>query len=184
MKHSSLSDLAEKDLLERAIQGDTKAFGVLYTHYLEEIHRYIYYRVVNQSEAEDLTETVFIKAWDALPRFESTKVNLRAWLYRIAHNTVIDFYRTQRTTVELGSKEVDLQPSLEHQIQIMDDNRKLAFAIQTLDKKLQQVVLCRFINGLSHAETAQIMGLKEGHVRVLQLRALQKLRLVLENENE
>jgi RNA polymerase sigma-70 factor (ECF subfamily) len=184
MKQSSLSDLAEKGYLDRAIQGDTKAYGVLYTHYLEEIHRYIYYRVINQAEAEDLTETVFIKAWDALPRFESSKVNLRAWLYRIAHNTVIDFYRTKRSTVELSSQQHDRQPSLEHQIQTLEDNRGLALAIQTLDEKLQQVVLCRFVNGLSHAETAEIMGLKEGHVRVLQLRALQKLRLVLEKQYE
>lgn len=170
-------------LLARAIQGDREAFGNLYERYLGEVQRYIFYRVTNRFDAEDLTETVFIKAWEALPRFESETVNLRAWLYRIAHNVVVDHYRIRKPADDLPDAQLqDVHPSPEQQTQTQDEHQQLAVAIQTLDENLQKVVICRFVNGLSHAETAEVMGIKEGHVRVLQLRALQKLRRLLEKE--
>jgi RNA polymerase sigma-70 factor (ECF subfamily) len=181
MNRCTQNELSDNDLLERAIRGDTKAFGMLYTRYLEDIHRYIYYKVTNRYEAEDLTETVFLKAWDALPRFKSGKVNFRAWLYRIAHNTVIDFYRTDRSSVDITAMQMrDNHPSLDEQIQIQDENNELNNAIRALESNLKQVIIYRFLNGMSHAETAQVMDLKEGNVRVLQMRALQKLRRLLE----
>jgi RNA polymerase sigma-70 factor, ECF subfamily len=183
MTQPGKTDTSDQGLLARAMQGDTEAFGDLYARYLDEILRYVFYRVANRFEAEDLTETVFLKAWDALSRFESSEVNFRAWLYRIAHNVTVDYYRTRQPSFEMPDAQLhDLQPSPEHQLQIRDQHKGLALAIQSLEDSLQQVITCRFINGLSHAETAQIMGLKEGHVRVLQLRALQKLRLILEKQ--
>jgi RNA polymerase sigma-70 factor (ECF subfamily) len=178
-------DLPDQLLLARAIQGDAEAFGELYERYLDEIQRYVFYRIANRFDAEDLTETVFLKAWESLPNFESSRVNLRAWLYRIAHNAVVDHYRTSKVFTDLSSERLrDSHPSPEHQIQNLDVHQQLADLIRSLDSNLQQVIVCRFINGLSHAETAQIMGIKEGHVRVLQLRALQKLRLMLEKNDE
>jgi len=183
MTPSRNTDLPDPFLLARAIQGDAEAFGDLYERYLDEIQRYVFYRVANRFDAEDLTETVFLKAWEALPSFESSIVNLRAWLYRIAHNVVVDHYRSARETTELSPKYLhDRHPSPEHQIQDRDLRQQLTDMIKSLDPNLQQVIVCRFVSGLSHAETGQIMGIKEGHVRVLQLRALQKLRQMLEKE--
>jgi RNA polymerase sigma-70 factor (ECF subfamily) len=177
------TDLPEQILLARAIQGDADAFGDLYERYLEEIHRYVFYRVADRSEAEDLTETAFLKAWEALPRFKSSGVNLRAWLYRIAHNIVVDHYRARKATVDLYDEQVhDTHPLPEHQTQDRDEQQRLASAIRSLDDLMQQVIVCRFINGMSPAETAQVLGVKEGYVRVLQLRALQKLSGLLEKE--
>lgn len=177
-------DLPDQELLARAIDGDAEAFGDLYERYLHEIQRYVFYRVANRFDAEDLTETVFLKAWEALPRFETSNVNLRAWLYRIAHNVTVDYYRTARATLDVMKQKLwDKDPSPEHQIQDQDVNRQLVELIQSLDTNLQQVILCRFVSGMSHAETAEVLGIKEGHVRVLQLRALQKLRRLLEKES-
>lgn len=171
-------------LLAQSIQGKKEAFGALYERYLDEIQRYIFYRVASRFDAEDLTETVFLKAWEALPRFESAKVNLRAWLYRIAHNVVVDHYRTRKSDGALPESRLrDSHPSPEQQSQIQDERHELAAAIQKLEANLQQVIVCRFVNNLSHAETAEAMGIKEGHVRVLQLRALQKLRRLLEKKS-
>lgn len=176
-------DPPDQLLLGRAVQGDAEAFGDLYERYLDEIQRYVFYRVANRFDAEDLTETVFLKAWEALPHAESSISNLRAWLYRIAHNVIIDYYRTSRASTDLSARELsDGHPSLENQVQDRDVQEQLAGLLQSLDASLQQVIVCRFVGGLSHAETAQIMGIKEGHVRVLQLRALQKLRQMLEKE--
>jgi RNA polymerase sigma-70 factor, ECF subfamily len=184
MTQPGSSSPPEDILLARAIQGDAEAFGDLYERYLDEIQRYVFYRVADRFEAEDLTETVFLKAWEALPRFENARVNLRAWLYRIAHNTVVDHYRGRRPETEADTARlVDGQPSPEQKAVARDEQRQLAAAIRTLDADLQQVIVCRFVNGLSHAETAQVMGLQEGHVRVLQHRALQKLRQQFEEES-
>lgn len=183
MTLSKNTNLPDQDLLARAIQGDAEAFGDLYERHLDEILRYVFYRVANRSEAEDLTETVFLKAWEALPRFASSKVNLRALLYRIAHNVVVDHYRMRKATPTLFDVPLrDDHPSPEQRVQTREQNQRLAQAIQSLDANLQNVIICRFINGLSHSETAQIMGKREGHVRVLQHRALKKLRQWLEKE--
>lgn len=183
MTPSRNTDLPDPLLLARAIQGDAEAFGDLYERYLDEIQRYIFYRVATRFDAEDLTDTVFLKAWEALPHSKSPIRNLRAWLYRIAHNVIVDFYRTSKANMDLSAKQLqDRHPSPEHQIQESDLQHQLANTIRSLDANLQQVIACRFVSGLSHAQTAQIMGIKEGHVRVLQLRALQKLRQMLEKE--
>lgn len=178
------TDLPDQTLLQRAMQGDVQAFGDLYERYLEEIQRYIFYRVSNRFDAEDLTESTFLKAWQALPRFRSPEVNLRAWLFRIAHNTVIDHYRTRKPATQLHevAHRYSDQPSAEEQAQVNDDHRQLTAAIRTLDDRLQHTIICRFVCNLSHAETAQVMGLTEQHVRVLQHRALNKLRQQLEIE--
>lgn len=175
--------LPDQTLLARAIRGESEAFGDLYERYMDEIHRYLFYRVADRFEAEDLTETVFLKAWEALPRFESSRINFRAWLYRIAHNTVVDYYRMRKPISDsLADESRDSRPSPEHQVQARDEQQQLAAAIRELESGLQQVIIYRFINGLSHAETAQVMGIREGHVRVLQHRALNQLRKRLEVE--
>lgn len=176
-------DRTDQELLGSALQGDTEAFGDLYERYLDEIQRFVFYRVADRFEAEDLTEVVFLKAWEALPRFGSANVNLRAWLYRIAHNTIIDHYRTRKVTTDLSAEQLyDSHPLPEEAAQDFDEQRQLARLIKSMDPTRQQVIIYRFVHGLSHAETAEIMGIKEGHVRVLQLRALHRLRKLLENE--
>ena len=85
----------ESQLTAQALQGDKEAFGDLYEYYLEEVYRYVFYRVSNEADAEDLTEQVFLKVWENLPNFQQ-RVPFKAWLYRIARNTVIDHYRTRK----------------------------------------------------------------------------------------
>ena len=179
-----MSDL-EPILIARAQQGDTSAFGRLYERYLDRIYRYIYYRVSDQDEAEDLTETVFLKAWEALPRSRFEGNSFRAWLYRIAHNAVVDCYRTRRTTLPLDQA-IDVgdggTPSPEAAAEAEQEHAWLQVALSHLEPRQQEVILNRFVNELSHSETAQVMGLKEGHVRVLQHRALKEMRALLPKE--
>lgn len=185
MMQPDKQDPPDSILLQRAAKGDAQAFGDLYTRYMEEIQRYIFFRVANRLDAEDLTETVFIKAWEALTASPAAEINnLRGWLYRIAHNQVIDHYRANRATSALPPDQAlkDESPSPEAKSLGMDDQRRLAASIQQLEASQQQVIICRFINGLSHAETAQVLNIKEGHVRVLQFRALQRLKEILAQE--
>jgi RNA polymerase sigma-70 factor (ECF subfamily) len=175
-------DVPEMDLVACAQNGDTAAFGSLYERYMEQIYRYVYYRVSDRDEAEDLTETIFVKAWEALPRFRSQGATFRAWLYRIARNAVIDRHRTRKTVVPLEQAQgwLDIEASSpEAAAEAAQETASLGAALSQLSPRLRDVILHRFVNGLSHAETAQVMGLRKGHVRVLQHRALNQMRDLL-----
>ena len=171
-------------LVERSTQGDAAAFGELYERYMEQIFRYLYYQTADQHEAEDLTETVFLKAWQALPRSRKPIVNLRAWLYRLAHNLVIDRRRTRKQVAAIDDHPHLTDPAVspEQALQSKEASQALADRLSQLKPQSRQVLICRFVNDLSHSETAEIMGLKENHVRVLQFRALQEMRRRLEKD--
>ena len=179
----TVPDLPDDVLVSRASSGNRPAFGLLYDRYLNEIYRYIAYQVQDTFEAEDLTETTFLKAFEKLSTMgDKDEIrNFRAWLYRIAHNSVIDHRRVKKPLVSLdaifGQKGESPEPEAEYEEN--EERTKLAQAISKLKPDYQQVILCRFINELSHAETAEIMGSNENHVRVLQYRALKKLQTML-----
>lgn len=171
----------EMTLVRRAIRGDAESFGTLYEQHLEAIYRYVYFRVSDHHDAEDLTETVFLKAWQAIANYELDEVPFVAWLYRIAHNTVIDHYRrTQHEEPLVDDVQMsDRQPLLEGQIVAQEKSAQLVQAIRRLPPMQQHVVILRFIEGLTHAEAAAVLHKEEGTVRVLQHRALKQLQLLL-----
>jgi RNA polymerase sigma-70 factor (ECF subfamily) len=173
----------ETTLVEHAVAGDGDAFGELYLLHLDTIYRYVYYRVGDASDAEDLTEQVFLKAWESLSGYKQRGNPFASWLYRIAHNTTVDHYRRQKPTVPMPSpEEVDLpgeQPSSLEQIIKAEEASALATAITQLPEAQQQVIILRFIEGLKHAEVARIIGKSEGACRVIQHRALVALNQLL-----
>jgi len=185
--HPNLSLITDGEIIDLVCAGDQRAYGELYKRYLDEIYRYLYYRVArNQQEAEDLTQEVFIRAWDVISRTGKRKkqANFRALAYRIAHNLSVDRWRTSKDEHPLQEEDLGLGAAdlatPEKRVLVQERSQALAAAIKELDPQLQDVFICRFINELSHAETAQSLGLKEGHVRVLQHRALKKIRITLE----
>lgn len=97
----SKQEALDAHLLAQALAGDTAAFGELYRLYLEAVYHYVFYRVDSRQEAEDLTEAVFLRAWQALDSNLPRQAPFRLWLYRIAHNTVVDYYRTRQEQVGL-----------------------------------------------------------------------------------
>lgn len=180
--------LPDNDLIQRAAGGDQDAFGDLYERYLEDIYRYVYYRVLDVEEAEDLTEAVFLRVWENLIKTrEKSKIkNFRAWIYRITHNLVIDYQRKKKPlSVDLDTVpwiNEAVMPGTEKIVEKQLSEAALVRALHELEDTLQQVVILRFLNELSHAETAAVLGLTEGHVRVLQYRALKRLRLYLRED--
>jgi RNA polymerase sigma-70 factor (ECF subfamily) len=149
------------------------------------IYRYLYYRVGDTQEAEDLTETVFLKVWEHLPRFQPARVPFRAWLYRVASNLLVDHYRTRKPVDGLAeSGLIDPAPGPEQVGEVNERNRQLFAALRRLKPEHQEVLTLRFIADLSHAETARVMKRSEGAVRVLQHRALRALRQILSPEED
>jgi RNA polymerase sigma-70 factor (ECF subfamily) len=171
--------------LARAVAGDTAAFGDLYERYLDAIYHYVFYRVGGREEAEDLTEAIFLRAWQALDTNPPREAPFRLWLYRIAHNVIVDHYRMRsRKREDLVALDAavnfpDPKEGPEASVTRQERADALKRKMQQLKEDHQQVLACRFIAGLSHAETAVIMSRSEEAVRALQYRAVVALRNLL-----
>lgn len=175
---------SEEDLIDRAIQGDAAAYGALYDRYLNPIYTFVYFQVSDVLEAEDLAEIVFLKAFEKLPEFRKNKkmVNFRAWIYRIARNLVIDHYRTRKpiSALDPDLPLADDNPLPERRVQTGEEVSALKQALKQLDDLYRQVIILRFLNGFTYSEAAGALGITENYVRVIQFRALRKLREILE----
>jgi len=169
-------------LAVRASKGESAAFGLLYDRHVDAIYRYVYYRVRDDAEAEDLTSDVFMRALKAMPRYEPRQAFL-AWLYRIARNAVID--RARR-----GNRQVSFEDALEHpnadqildpddQLLATSDNATLRGALAQLTPLQQEVIVLRYLEGYSTHEIAGIVGKREGTIRGIQFRAIGALRQLI-----
>jgi RNA polymerase sigma factor (sigma-70 family) len=182
-----VSPTEDAALAQRARDGDPQAFAALYDRYFELVYRYVYYRVREVEEAEDVTSEVFFRALRAMPRYEPRQPFL-AWLYRIARNAVIDRARAARPRVsfedalahpDAGDHVVDPDA----RILATDRRARLKTALGTLTAEQQEVVILRFVEGLSAEEVGKIMGKRAGTVRGLQFRALQALKKTITAED-
>lgn len=173
-----------RQLVKRAQEGDSEAFGLLYEGYMERIYRYVYFRVTDELTAEDLTAQVFCKAWENLHRYKPTGAPFGAWLYTIARNAVIDHYRTRKETVSLEDVTylTSEGPAPDEQTELKFEVETLSEALQVLTDEQQQVLLLKFIGGLSTDEIADQLGKRPGAVRALQMRGLQALARILGEE--
>lgn len=174
----------EAMLVQRAVEHDAEAFGKLYDMHVDRIYKHIYYRVGNEADAEDLTQQVFLKAWQAIHRYKKTTSPFIAWLMTISHNQVIDFYRTRKDKAYIEAEILADGPASrpEQTTEASFEQQRLRRVILQLGGDEQQVVILRFIEGFEFAEIASVMKKKEGNVRVILHRALVKLRDILEKE--
>jgi RNA polymerase sigma-70 factor (ECF subfamily) len=174
----------EAMLVRRAVAHDAEAFGKLYDLHIDRIYRHIHYRVGNEHDAEDLTQQVFLNAWQAIHRYKRTTSPFVAWLMTISHNVVVDFYRTQKDRAYLEAEILasDTALSPEQATEASLEQQRLRRAIPQLGGDEQQVVILRFIEGFEFAEIASVLNKKEGNIRVILHRALVRLRNILEKE--
>lgn len=164
----------ERELVQRAVRHDTEAFARLYDRFVDKIFKYIYYKVRTTSQAEEMTAQVFLKAWEKIGHYRWTERPFAAWLYRIAHNLVVDYFRTHHQAVSL--EDISLSDDS------ADDVDDLAFkhldaemireAIGKLTDEQQQVIIFKFLEGYETEEIAKFMEKEPGAVRALQHRAL------------
>jgi len=176
------NDREERALLKASIDGDSEAFEALYLQYMEKIYRYIFFRVGDEAQAEDMTEEVFVKAWEALPKYKLGEHPFSSWLYRIAHNLLVDHYRRKNpSTISTDDLARFSDPTQlpERIVGRKQEHEALAKSIMQLDKLEQQVVLLRFVEGLSHREIGSMIGKSASASRVIQHRALKTLHALL-----
>jgi len=167
----------EACLVHSAKSGDSEAFARLYDAYIERVYRYIYFRISDDDATEDILSQVFLKAWENLGRYKTGSSPFIAWLYTIARNLVIDYYRAKKDILPLEEAVAlpsDMQ-SPDEEAQTRFDLQAMRDALQFLTGDQQQVLILKFIAGLPNENIAKIMNKQEGTIRGLQMRALQTL---------
>ncbi len=161
-------------------------FDELYLQFSDKIYKYFYWQVKDPYLAEDFTGEVFVRAWKNWRRFKPDYSS--AWLYKIARNLLIDYWRKNKDRKERSLEalvEAGTEPSYDEDLigKIQSDNeiKQLREAISLLPENLREIVILRFIEELSAKEVGEILNLTEVNVRVLQYRGLQKLREIFKN---
>ncbi len=172
----------ETTLIQQAREGSREAFGLLYERHRATIARYVAARIRDASDSEDLTEAIFESAWRAMGRYREQGVPFLAWLYRLAHNRVVDHYRALRPTVTLIPEVHESIEDTGAPLDLNIDSADLLKALQSLTGDQRDVIVLRFIQGMSGREVAQAMDKREDAIRALQFRALATLRRILAGE--
>lgn len=188
--NSSLKSVLSPDssrletLLEDAKAGKDSAFSKLYELYFDKIFRFAFYRVSHKEVAEDITEEVFIRAFTSLSSLDKAG-SFESWLYQIARNRIIDYYRAKKLLLPLD----DLENTLEYETNIIDsvnlqfDQKIFLKVLRDLPEDQQTIVRLKFYEDLSNTEIADLTGKTEGSIRVLQHRALIKLKELIDAQN-
>ena len=178
---SSPTDI-EEGTVERAKAGDQQALAAVYDWYLPRVYRYVLSRLGNVTEAEDLTEDIFLKMLGAIADYRRTNVPFSAWLFRIARNHVVSYYRRNGLRKNHGTLDETMADSRQDPASIVEAQLtmgEVAEAVQKLPDAQRDVISLRFAVGLSIAETAHVLGKRQGNVKMLQHKAVARLQKIL-----
>ncbi len=177
----------EPEALARAQAGDKEAFGWLFDRFFDDIFRFVNAQLPETADAEDVALEVFVKAWDFLPRYTSRGHSFSAFLYSVARNAVVDFYRRGKDRDAAPLEDTllaDNEPLPEERLIAERERQDLYRALAGLPDDYREVLILRFINNHSLEEVTQAMNRSSGAVRVLQHRALKALRKQLEKQGK
>lgn len=165
-------------IVDRAVAGDLTAVSQLYELYYGRVYRYILARLQNVTEAEDLAGATFLRMVEKIGSFarKTSGGGFAGWLFTIAHNLMVDWWRARKTAAPLTDGHKAAGPGPEELAVESDSVREILKALDHLSDDQRQVLLLRLVGGLSCQETASVIGTTEGNVRALQHRGVQKLR--------
>ena len=168
--------IAIGSLVARSACGDFEAFGELYAMYLDRIYRYVFYQVKDKMTAEDLTEEIFMKAWRAIGSYKGKERTFSSWLYRIAHNHVIDNLRARRQNPSLDMETATRSSDPAREAERNLAEQEILLLISCLPPQQKEVIILKFIEGLDNRDIEEITGKSQGAIRAIQMRALATLR--------
>ena len=169
-------EFSEEELCKRMKNGDDHAFEILYERYFEKIYAFIFRRVGAREIAEDIVSNIFLKAFASKTRFV-WRTSFKSWLYQIASNTLIDHYRSHKSTVSFDPEihtEPSAQPSINQEIDIASLREVLNSVLSKLDSRTQTVIQLKFFGEYDHQEIANMMNISANHVGVLLYRGMKK----------
>jgi RNA polymerase sigma-70 factor (ECF subfamily) len=166
-----------RELVDQSARGDAESFGALYDLFANDVYKYFYHHVGSPQDAEDLASRTFLRAWRAIHSFKWRGRPFEAWLFTLARNQLIDFYRERRGfTAPLDEARADHRPGPESLALAGAAARETRAALARLTPEQREVLVLKFYMDRDNREIAAIMGKREGTVRALQMRALQALR--------
>jgi RNA polymerase sigma-70 factor, ECF subfamily len=175
-----MNELELQQAFEKAQKLDREAFGRIYDHFSEKLYRFIFFRVGHKELAEDILADTFVKAWTKIEQVSSSKA-FTSWIYQIAKNNIIDYYRVKKITVDLEEVVEFLEDASSpiDDANLMIEQLVVVELIKALPPDQQQILQYKFFEDLENIEIAQIMGKSEGSIRVIQHRAINKLKELL-----
>jgi RNA polymerase sigma-70 factor (ECF subfamily) len=185
-----MQKLKERNLFSRLKKKDRDAFVAAYDLYVSDIHRFVYFKIGNKEEANDLTSIIFLKTWEYIKNNSVLdSKTLRALLYKIARTSIVDYYREKQPLSSLDDEEhkievVDEKQDIVAESDLNSDMEMIRKKLPELKLEYRDVIIMRFINELELGEIAEITGKTKGNVRVLLFRALQALKELIEKENK
>ncbi|HKK53968.1 MAG TPA: RNA polymerase sigma factor [Patescibacteria group bacterium] len=180
MSSNLLRKFKENNLSSRSLRKDKQAFIEIHSLYVDDIYRFIYFKVGHREEAQDIASDVFLKAWDyiILNKVDKSK-NLKALFYKIARNTIVDYYRSKKTTSSLESLEntdlKDIKQDPQTLTEIKHDYERILKLLNNLKEEYKEVIILKHINELSWDEVSQALSKSKGSLRVLLHRATKAL---------
>ncbi len=186
---STSKKVDEKKLFSKIKKRDQEAFAKAYDLYVDDIYRFIYFKIGNQEEAQDLTSAVFLKTWNyilenSLKDFKT----LRALIYRIARNAVIDHYRKtsglSNVSIDNEENQIDIKDEsrgILEDIEIKTDYAQIELKLKNIKEEYREVIILRYVNELSIAEISKVIDKSKGNIRVIISRALKALRNEMED---
>ena len=177
----------EEKVVQRAQKNDPNAFAELYDEYFDKIYRYIALKIGDREEAEDMTQQVFLKAYQSISSFKWKGVPFSAWLYRIAHNLIVDYLRKNTKRPDTLPDEVEVtdntSKSPEELVEKRMDIEQVMEAARHLTEAQREVISLRFAGEMPIAQVAKVMGKSQGAIKALQHSAIVSLRKMLLAEN-
>ncbi len=182
-------DLTEEVTLINDARTNPDAFGLLYERYVGKIYNYVYFRVGNANDAEDLTAKVFFKALKNIGTYRHLGLPFSAWLYRIAHNLVANHFRDRAKVTEVSIENLVIpdtsrSSSPEVYLSKKQDNTYLLRLINDLTPQKRELIILKFVQKLSNAEIAVVFGKTEGAIKSLYHRTLTELKDRVKDDNE
>jgi RNA polymerase sigma-70 factor (ECF subfamily) len=180
MSSNLLRKFKENNLSSRSLRKDKQAFIEIYNLYVDDIYRFIYFKVGHKEEAQDIASTVFLKAWDyiALNKVDKSK-NLKALFYKIARNSVVDYYRSKKDTSPLESLEntdlKDIKQDPQAITEIKHDYERILKLLNNIKEEYKEIIILKHINELTWDEISQTLSKSKDSLRVLVHRATKAL---------
>ena len=171
-------------LVRAARNGDKEAFGKLYDTFLDAVYRFVFFRVETRETAEDITESVFVSAFEHIGNYKEQGLPFAAWLYQIARNKVTDHYRSHKSTVPVDAVAETLasRENVEHSVEVALTHEYIMKCLRLLSDTYQEITILKYIEEKTNEEISELLDKPLAHVRVLQSRAMKKLKEVAIHE--
>jgi RNA polymerase sigma-70 factor, ECF subfamily len=169
--------LDEVLVIKKAQSGDSEAFGMLFDTYYDKIFRFVYYKVFNKEVAEDIAGDVFYKALTKLPTYAPEKGVFASWLYRIARNAIIDYFRTKHETENIEDAfDIGFDERTSEVLDAIADLNKVGEYLTRLNARQREIIILRIWEEMSYKEISEIVGGTEDSVKMAFSRGIRELR--------